>query len=59
MRSPQKSNKDHKETVVKLINEKEDYSYERQILCHTLGGLQCPILTITALPNKKYPMRKR
>ena len=54
-----RTNKEGHEVVTKLAYEKEDYSYERAILCHSIAGLPVPIITVTALPNKKYPLKKR
>jgi hypothetical protein len=60
-RSPpiKKELKEEYEAVTKLSNEKDDLVYERHILCETILGLPVPLITITACPNKKYPVKKR
>jgi len=40
------------------MNDKDDLIYERQVLCDSILGLPVPLITITALPNKKYPHKK-
>ena len=53
-----RTNKEGHEVITKLAYEKEDYSYERAILCHSIAGLPIPVITVTALPSKKYPVWK-
>ena len=51
--------KDEYEPIVRLSNEKDDIVYERFVLCDSILGLPVPLISITASPNKKHPIKKR
>lgn len=51
--------KEEFESVVWLTNEKEDIVYEWHVLSDSILGLPLPLITITACPNKKNPVKRK
>lgn len=40
----------HLDILEKSINRRQVY-FRQEVLCHTLGGNPCPLVTITAMPE--------